>query len=97
MINEHSVRKTLIPSIPVPVVETPTQPMNDQSTESLEPMPTVSPMSTIPSSTETITQSTVPDFQGSVAAIPNSVKEAFKTLLRGEINGIWPINPKGLR
>ena len=97
LINEHAARKTLIPSIPVTVRETPSPQDDAQSTKSLAPMQTIQPMNTIPSSAEPITTSTVPDFQSSVAAIPDSVKDAFKTLLRGEINGVWPIDPKGLR
>lgn len=95
--NEHAARKTLIPSIPVTVRETPSPQDDAQSTKSLASMPTIPSMNTIPSSVEPITTSTIPDFQSSVAAIPDSVKDAFKTLLRGEINGIWPIDPKGLR
>lgn len=97
LINEHAARKTLIPSIPVAVRETPEPQANTQSTKLPAPMPTIPPMNTIPSSVEPINTSTVPDFQSAVAAIPDSVKDAFKTLLRGEINGVWPIDPKGLR
>ena len=95
--NEQSARKTLIPSIPVTIPEAPTPLPSTQPTKSFESIPTVPPMNTIPSSTEPITASTVPDFQSSVASIPDNVKDAFKAILRGEINGIWPIDPQGLR